>query len=178
MNEEIKPDTRSTEEPALSDHQMQMAMDSLRSEQNIVAGALAGLAAALLGAGIWAVVTIVTGYQIGWLAVGIGVLVGFSVRFAGKGIDQSFGIVSSALSLVGCVVGKVLTMTYFISVSEGMSLMDILVQLDFAITYELLASTFEIIDVLFYGMAVYFGYKYSIRQVSEDDFNRALGKAP
>ncbi|MCH9027154.1 MAG: hypothetical protein IIA05_08585 [Proteobacteria bacterium] len=67
-------------------------------------------------------------------------------------------------------------MTYFISVSEGMSFMDILVQLDFAITYELLASTFEIIDVLFYGMAVYFGYKYSFRQVSEDDFNRALGK--
>lgn len=178
MNEEIKPDTQSTEEPALSDQQMQMAMDSLRSEQNIVAGALAGLAAALLGAGIWAVVTIVTEYQIGWLAVGIGVLVGFSVRFAGKGIDQTFGIAGAVLSLVGCVVGNVLTMTYFISVSEGMSFMDILVQLDFAITYELLASTFEIIDVLFYGMAVYFGYKYSFRQVSEDDFNRALGKAP
>lgn len=41
---------------------------------------------------------------------------------------------------------------------------------------ELLASTFEIIDVLFYEMAVYFGYKYAFRQVSDDDFNRALGK--
>ena len=41
---------------------------------------------------------------------------------------------------------------------------------------ELRASTFEIIDVLFYGMAVYFGYKYAFPQVSDDDFNRALGK--
>lgn len=69
-------------------------------------------------------------------------------------------------------------MTYFIAANEEMAFMDILVQLDFAITYELLASTFEIIDVLFYGMAVYFGYKYSFRQVSEGDFNRALGKVP
>lgn len=176
MNDEIKPDTQSAEEPVLSDQQMQMAMDTLRSEQNIVAGALAGLAAALLGAGIWAVVTVVTEYQIGWMAVGIGVLVGFSVRFAGKGIDQTFGIAGAALSLIGCLIGNVLTVTYFIALNEGMPFVDILVQLNFAITYELLASTFEIIDVLFYGMAIYFGFKYAIRQITEDDFNRALGK--
>ena len=130
----------------------------------------------MTGAGVWALVTVVTEYQIGWMAVGIGLMVGFSIRLAGKGIDQTFGFAGAALALIGCVVGNVLTMTYFIAANKGMPFMDILVQLDFAITYELLASTFEIIDVLFYGMAVYFGYKYAFRQVSEDDFNRALGK--
>ncbi len=176
MNEENGPETQTVEEPAISDHQMQMAMDTLRSEQNLLVGTLAGFVASLTGAGVWALVTVVTEYQIGWMAVGIGVLVGFSIRLAGKGIDQTFGIAGAALALIGCVVGNVLTMTYFIAANEGMSFMDILVQLDFAITYELLASTFEIIDVLFYGMAVYFGYKYAFRQVSEDDFNRVLGK--
>ena len=176
MNEENGPETQTVEEPAISDHQMQMAMDTLRSEQNLLVGTLAGFVASLTGAGVWALVTVVTEYQIGWMDVGIGVLVGFSIRLAGKGIDQTFGIAGAELALIGCVVGNVLTMTYFIAANEGMSFMDILVQLDFAITYELLASTFEIIDVLFYGMAVYFGYKYAFRQVSEDDFNRVLGK--
>ena len=176
MNEENGPATQTIEEPAISDHQMQMAMETLRSEQNLLVGTLAGFVASLTGAGVWALVTVVTEYQIGWMAVGIGLLVGFSIRLAGKGIDQTFGIAGAALALIGCVVGNVLTMTYFIAANEGMSFMDILVQLDFAITYELLASTFEIIDVLFYAMAVYFGYKYAFRQVSEDDFNRVLGK--
>ncbi|GBF31769.1 hypothetical protein MnTg04_01735 [bacterium MnTg04] len=177
MNE-VKPDTQTTEEPVLSDQQMQMAMDSLRSEQNILAGALAGLAAALLGAGVWAVVTAMTEYQIGWMAVGIGVLVGFSVRFAGKGVDQTFGFAGATLSLIGCVVGNILTITYFVAVNKGMAFMDILVQLNPGIIYEMLTSTFEIIDVLFYGLAGYFGYKYAFRQVSDEDFDRALGKAP
>ena len=31
--------------------------------------------------------------------------------------------------------------------------------------------------VLFYGLAVYFGYRYAFRQLTADDFNRALGRA-
>jgi len=112
------------------------------------------------------------------MAVGIGVLVGFSMRFAGKGIDQTFGIAGAALSLIGCVVGNILTITYFIAVNRDMSFMDIFVQLHPGIIYEMLTSTFEIIDVLFYGMAAYFGYKFAFRQVNEDELNRALGKAP
>ena len=176
--DEIKPDTQTTEEPALSDQQLQMALTTLRSEQNLFIGALAGLAAAMLGAGVWAAVTVLTEYQIGWMAVGIGVLVGFSMRFAGKGIDQTFGIAGATLSLIGCVVGNILTITYFVAVNRDMSFMDIIVQLNPGIIYEMLTSTFEIIDVLFYGMAVYFGYKFAFRQVTDEDFNRALGKSP
>lgn len=176
--DEIKPDTQTTEEPALSDQQLQMALNTFRSEQNLFIGALAGLAAAMLGAGVWAAVTVLTEYQIGWMAVGIGVLVGYSMRFAGKGIDQTFGIAGAALSLIGCVVGNILTITYFVAVNRDMSFMDIFVQLNPGIIYEMLTSTFEIIDVLFYGMAVYFGYKFAFRQVTDEDFNRALGKSP
>jgi hypothetical protein len=32
-------------------------------------------------------------------------------------------------------------------------------------------------DLLFYGLAVYFGYKYAFRQITEQDLNRALGKS-
>ena len=58
-----------------------------------------------------------------------------------------------------------------------MAFMDIFAQLNPGIIYEMLTSSFEIMDILFYGLAGYFGYRYAFRPVSEDDFNRVLGRA-
>jgi hypothetical protein len=55
--------------------------------------------------------------------------------------------------------------------------MDILTQLNYPIIVEMLTATFEFIDVLFYGLAMYFGYSYAFRKISGQDVNRALGKA-
>ena len=58
-----------------------------------------------------------------------------------------------------------------------MAYMDVLSRLNDTIIVEMLRATFEAIDVLFYSLAVYFGYKYAFRQITEEDLNRALGKA-
>ena len=177
MIDEVTPDAaQSTPEPEISDQQAQMALEVLRGEQNLVNGAVAGLLTSLAGAGIWAGVTIVTEYQIGWIAVGIGFVVGYAVRLAGKGIDPAFGVIGGAYALFGCAMGNVATITYFISINEGVPFVDILTQLDLAIVTDMLTSTFEIMDVVFYGIAVYFGYKYAFRQITAEDFNRALGR--
>lgn len=185
MNDELRPaehivlesEEQPDEQPVISDHESQMAFETFQSEQNLVMGTFAGIVAAVAGAGIWAGVTVVTEYQIGWMAIGIGVLVGFAVRMTGKGISQTFGIAAALLSFVGCILGNILTITYFVAVNQDMTFMDILTQLNYPIIVEMLTTTFEIIDVLFYGLAIYFGYRYAFRQISEDDLNRALGKA-
>jgi len=185
MNDELRPAEHivmetaeePAEQPAISDMQAQRALETFRSEQNLVMGTLAGFIAAVAGASIWAGVTVMTEYQIGWMAIGIGLLIGFAVRFTGKGINPTYGVVSGALALLGCVLGNVLTITYYVAVNQEMAYMDILTQLNYPIIVEMLTATFEFIDVLFYGLAVYFGYKYAFRQISEEDLNRALGKA-
>jgi hypothetical protein len=177
LQPEAQPEGQAVDEPVISDHQAQMAFETFQSEQNLVMGLLAGLVASVAGAGIWAGVTVVTEYQIGFMAIGIGLLVGYAVQFVGKGIQQSFGIVAAVMSLIGCVLGNVLTITYFVALSEEMAFMDILGQLNFAITVDMLTATFEPVDVLFYALAGYFGYKYAFRKITEDDLNRALGKA-
>ena len=164
------------EEPVLNEQQAQLVMQTLHEEQNLLMGALTGFFAAMVGAGIWATVTVVTEYQIGWMAVGIGFLVGLAVRFAGKGMAPVFGAVSAVIALVGCGVGNLATYTYLIAMSEGMTFMEVATQLDFAIAFDILASTFEAMDVLFYGLAAYFGYKYAFRQVTQADLDKALGK--
>lgn len=181
MNDELRPDhqqtVQPTDAPVISDHQVQMAFETFRAEQNLIMGALAGVIASVAGAGLWAAVTVATEYQIGFMAIGIGFLVGFAVRFTGKGIERSFGIVAAVLSLAGCVLGNVVTISYFVSLNEGMRLMDVLTQLNLAIITDMLAVTFEAVDAVFYALAVYFGYKYAFRQITEEDLNRALGRA-
>ncbi len=164
------------EEPVINEQQAAMLMQTLAEEQNLLMGVISGLLAALLGAGIWAGVSVATEYQIGWMAVGIGFLVGLAMRYGGKGITPVFGTVSAALSLFGCLVGNILTYTWFIADMEGMAFMEVVSQLNLAVVIGLLTSTFAVMDILFYGLAAYFGYKYAFRQVTQADLDKVLGK--
>ena len=107
---------------------------------------------------------------------GIGFLVGLAMRFAGKGITPVFGTVAAILSLFGCIVGNILTYTWFIADMEGLTFMEVASQLNLAVIIGLLTSTFAVMDILFYGLAAYFGYKYAFRQVTQADIDRVTGK--
>lgn len=175
--EEKREEEELPPEFALTEEEVQRAMEFFRQEQNLLVGAVAGLLTAVVAGVVWAGVTVVAGYMIGWLAVGIGFAVGLAVRAGGKGIDPVFGIIGAAMSLLGCVLGNVFAIAWFISLDSGMPVLDVLFQMDVEIAFELIIESFEVTDILFYGMAVYFGYRYAFRELSADDFDRALGRA-
>jgi hypothetical protein len=136
-------------------------------------GVSAGLIAAIAGAAAWGVVTAYTGNQVGWMAIGVGFMVGFAVRVAGKGIDPAFGVVSAVLSMLGCVLGNLWTMTYFIAAKQGVPFLKAVSQLNPEIAVNLMVSTFNYMDVVFYGLALYFGYKYGFRRITEDELKQS-----
>ena len=148
---------------------LQAAMQRIRSEQNLVLAVLAGGAAALLGASIWAAITMAIDYQIGWMAVGVGFLVGYAVKTFGKGIDRSFGIVGAAWSLAGCAAGNLLTVVGLISAQQNVPVMEILESLSPELVANLMRATFNPMDLLFYGIAVYEGYRFSFREIVQAD---------
>jgi len=162
-----------TAAPEIDSAMLRMATKRMRDQQNLSAAVVAGTVAAVVGAGLWAVTTVITGYQIGWMAVGIGFLVGYAIRIVGKGIDQSFAIAGATLALFGCMLGNLLTVCYFVAENEGVAVLDLLPQLDFAIVSELLIATFSPMDLLFYGIAVYEGFTLSTVSVSGDDLQAA-----
>lgn len=137
-------------------------------EQNLVFGCMAGIAAAAVGAALWAAVTYFTEYQIGWMAVGVGLLVGFAVRQFGKGTDTIFGILGGALALAGCLAGNLLTICLVLAREEAVSLFEVFSRLDPGVVLRVMTATFGPIDLLFYGLAVYEGYKFSFRPVAEE----------
>lgn len=173
MNEQTNEQAASAKDPVEVDQMMlQGYAQEIRDNQNLTFGVIGGIAAAVVGATVWAIVTALINYQIGWMAVGVGFLVGFAVRRFGKGIDTSFGIAGAALSLLGCLAGNLLTVCIVVSRQQSIALLDVLSRLNPEIAVELMKVTFSPMDLLFYGIAVYEGYRFSFRRISEEELAR------
>jgi hypothetical protein len=173
MEQDSNRGPESQEQPDVSEAQKHFALNRLRDNQNLPAAILAGAAAALVGAGIWAFIVVLTEYQTGLVAIGVGFLVAYAVRFAGKGIDRIFGVVGAIFALLGCLLGNLLTASYLIAKTEGIPFLDVLAQVDFSLVVEIMVATFEPMDILFYAIAVYFGYRYAFRPVTAEDLGRS-----
>ena len=139
-------------------------LQEARDNQNLSLGVVGGIAAALVGAIVWAVITVATGYQIGWMAIGVGFLVGYAVKLLGKGVDPVFGYAGAAIALGGCLAGNLLTVVIMAARQESIEIMTLLSRLTPGITVDIMKETFQPMDVLFYGLAVYEAYKISFTQ--------------
>jgi hypothetical protein len=138
---------------------------SVRVESNLALGILAGFVAAIVGAAIWAAITAVTSYQIGFMAIGVGFLVGFAVHQVGKGSTPPFGVAGAVLALLGCVAGNVLTAGWFFAANTGVPYGSFLMGLDPGFMIEMLRATFSAMDLVFYAIAAYCGYRFALTPI-------------
>jgi hypothetical protein len=81
--------------PVFDETKAKMLLQQIRNNQNLSMALVGGLGAAILGSVVWAVITSLTNYQIGFMAIGVGFLVGYAVRRMGQGVDPSFGYVGA-----------------------------------------------------------------------------------
>ena len=138
-------------------------------EQNLSLALVAGVSVGIVGAIIWGAITVATGYQIGYMAVAIGAGVGLAMRYAGKGVDQIFGIAGGAVAVLSCVFGNFLSLMGFVANTEGLSYIETLSLFDYSFLLPALLETFSVMDLVFYAIAGYEGYKFAFRVLSEKD---------
>ena len=74
--------------------------------------------------------------------------------------------------MLGCLLGNLLSLCAMVGQQEGMSLSLVLLNLDPMAIPGAMVATFAPMDLLFYGIAVYEGYRFSIRRVSSADMAR------
>ena len=161
--------------PELNQPQSSVILSRIKAQQNLPLAIIAGLVAALVGALIWAVVTVTTEFQIGFMAVGVGFAVGYAVRL-GKGIDKIFGYLGAGLALLGCLLGNFFALVGFASKQGNHGIFETLSLIDFSKVPEIMVSAGSAMDLLFYGIAVYEGYRFSFRRFTPEDI-RALQAA-
>jgi len=76
---------------------------------------VAGTVATLIGGGLWALVVIATKYELGWIAWGVGALVGLVMARATPARGPSIAMVGAAIAAVGLLMGKAVIATYTIN---------------------------------------------------------------
>ena len=122
-------------------------------------GGFAGLAAAIIGAIIWAVVTVTAKAQIGFMALGVGALVGFALRIGNGG--KLYGILGAFLALFGCILGNYFSLIAFASAEEHVGFFTMLNHADPSKVISAMWEDFMSTSILFYAIAAYEGYKFS-----------------
>ena len=142
---------------------------AVKARQDVPSAIAAGLLAAIVGAVLWALITIAAKYQIGFMAIGVGLLVGFAVRYFGNGISTQFGVIGAIAAFLGCFTGNLLSTAGFIAAAQDTSFFQVLSMYDLTTIIEMTTQAFNVMDILFYGLAVYEGYRFSFRQVSIEE---------
>lgn len=79
---------------------------SLRDDNTTLAIA-AGIVAALVAGGLWAMLVRITGYEIGYAAWGVGVLVGVAMSRVTVNRSRQLAVAAAGFALVGLTAGKV-----------------------------------------------------------------------
>lgn len=153
-------DENALDAPELEGMDYEQALAQLRSGQNFPLAIVAGLAAAIVGAVVWAGVVYATNYEIGLIAVALGAVVGLAIRATGHGVDQKFGILGGACAAFGWGLGTVLADVGLAAQQFDKPFMEVLTTADLMALISTLASP---MDLLFLGIAVFEGYKLAFR---------------
>lgn len=159
----------SVEAPSINEEKLEALLRHKASQQNLPFAIAAGMLSATIGAVVWAAVTVATQYQIGWMAIGVGFLVGYAVRTFGKGMSTVYGVVGAGFALLGCVAGNFLSIIGFVANEEQLGYAETLGAFNFAGFPELMIATFSPIDLLFYAIALFQGYKLSFAGITEEE---------
>jgi hypothetical protein len=95
-------------------HEVVQKIRAIQAEERVTPNALArGLiaagAAAILGGILWGVIVIVTDYEIGFMATGIGLLTGYATARLARAKGLPLQLIAVSAALVGIFIGKYLT---------------------------------------------------------------------
>jgi hypothetical protein len=137
----------------------------VRRDENFPAGLVGGLLAAVVAAGLWASLTALVGVQFGWLALGVGAMVGVAVRRYGRGLGLRFGLAAAGFTLVGCLLGDLAAAYLLVAQQFGLSGVEMMALVRLDVMREFMVNTFSILDAVFYGVALVLAYNIAFRHV-------------
>jgi hypothetical protein len=103
------------------------------------------------------------------MAIAIGAGVGIAMRMAGKGMDQVFGISGGIIAILSCLLGNLFSIVGAVADYEGLGYMETFNLMQSSEITSLMAETFSGIDLFFYAIAGYEGYKFAFRALTEKE---------
>ncbi len=139
----------------------------LVAEQNYPAAFLSGAVSGLVGAILWALITVLLEIQFGIMAVGVGILVGLAMRKFGKGIENKFGITGAVFAFLACLLGNLLSITVLLANYHDISFVEVITKVGINQILSLHVGNIGVMGMLFYLLAIYVGFRLSVRKITD-----------
>lgn len=143
--------------------------ETLIGEQNFTNGLAAAVVAAIAGAFGWGVVSMATGYMVGWVAIGLGVLVGYGMQVFGRGLTAKFSAAAAALAVFGCLAGNLAGAILYDARTYGLSARDIFSGMTLDDVVAFYSGTLTFMDLVFWLLAVGAAWQFAPRRLSVDE---------
>lgn len=107
----------------------------------------------------------------GFMAAGIGVAVGWTIQYLGRGVTAKFSVLAAVLALAGCVLGNLLYVILAVARATGVSPVDVYASIDPGEMIGHLASDVGFVDWLFWIAAIGAAWYFAKRPLSREEFS-------
>ncbi len=127
--------------------------EKLLSEQDFVRAAIYGAAAMILAAGLYGAIGS-GGSTVGFMAAGIGIAIGFTMRVIGKGIESKFAVVASLYAVAGCLLGNLFAIVIYVARVNAVSPFAVLFGTPPSELLNWIVTDLQFADLIFWLLAI------------------------
>jgi len=143
--------------------------EKLISEQNFAAAVIVGAVATLLAAAAYGITVATWDFSYGFAAVGIGIVIGLSIQFLGRGISTKFAVVATVYTITGWFLGNLFWVIVARAVGNSISPIDVLRNSSFSVLAERSVSYFSLVDLVYISVAVFCATFLATRSLSRSE---------
>lgn len=150
-------------------HMTRQDFEMVKLYQNLPVAVIAGIVAGIVCAAVWAGIAVITSTVHSYIAILVGLGVGFAVRKAGKAVEIKFGITAAVIAVLSCALGIFLATIGFTASEMGMNFFEVLINFDYSFLPEIIKADFEPVDTLFYTLAILSAFGVGYEKVKIED---------
>jgi len=151
----------------VSDDGFDKYRELLLKKQAMCSGVLGGIGAAFLTLAVWVPLMYYSHCGYIWMLLGFGLSIGYAVRFFGKGITSTFGIIAALITGITMIICMALTPYIFFAYDFGIpQLLSIFGKFSYSVP-KLVLSMYVPINILFCIGAIIIAYILSFKQIKE-----------
>jgi hypothetical protein len=144
---------------------------ALRQSQSLRDALLAGLIGVILFSVLWAMLSTLSNRIFPWMTIVLGIIVGLTVRHAGRGLDWRFPVLAAAITLLGALVSNIVVAAAFTAEALETSTFTILravTSMTWPVYFDEVISAADVIYALFAAATAAF---YANRRLSRAEYH-------
>ena len=143
--------------------------EELLSEQNFIAAVIAGAVATVLSSIAYGIVVTKWPFSYGFALVGIGIVIGFSMQYLGRGIDTRFAAIAALYTIAGWFLGTVSRIVVTLSIAYSYSPIKVLQDHSLPAFTERALSLYSLVDTVYLFVAIFAAVFLARRPLSRSE---------